>query len=178
MGAFMTASHLVFVMLVFVICSVNGQNKCYNCFGLGSTNSLLAQTASQYPISSCADIGQQTETSDCTGKCFVQNFTVNYNFQQASISSMDVEYLILGCGGKKSADGCQDFSQLPNFDEVKRQTENVVAKHGGRVTSMQGEACFCSGNLCNSATSNARTSVSLITLCLATYSIAKMTLWN
>ena len=34
---------------------VNGQKKCYQCFGLGSRNQLLAQTASKHPISSCTD---------------------------------------------------------------------------------------------------------------------------
>lgn len=91
---------------------------------------------------------------------------------------MDVDYVILGCGGKSPANGCRDFSQLPNIDEVRRQTENVVAKHGGRVTSMKGEACFCANNLCNSATTIAGTSMSFMTVCLATLWVLKMSLRN
>ncbi|XP_071477080.1 uncharacterized protein [Diadema antillarum] len=154
-------------MLLDIICNLAAQTKCYQCFGLGAKNPLLAQAASQYPISSCYDIGARTNKVDCTGKCYVQNFTVNYAFQQPNMPNIEVDYVNMGCGGTARRNGCQDFSTLPNIDEVRQQATNVVAPYGGRVNTMRGEACFCAQNLCNSATTCAKTSFVLLVACLA-----------
>ena len=85
---------------------------------------------------------------------------------------MDVEYLNLGCAARSKQLGCQDFNQLPNIEDIRRQTENVVVQYGGRVTNMDGVACFCGEGFCNDAPRlGAKTSATVLTLLIAIVTI-------
>nr|XP_054757561.1 uncharacterized protein LOC129263687 [Lytechinus pictus] len=157
-------------ILIFVVALSFGSafsQSCYRCASISSNNQELNIPSSQTGYPSCD--GDNLQTADCStlGGCLKVDYSFQYNVETVGAVSTDVVFRDCGVNSNR----CERASEAQL--NAQRAIINSMLPAGTEFVSGSGNACVCSGNLCNGAPGLSISITALLASLLVSYIVIK-----
>ncbi|XP_041466546.1 uncharacterized protein LOC121417050 [Lytechinus variegatus] len=157
-------------ILIFVVALSFGSaysQSCYRCASISSNNQDIDIPSSETGYPSCDDDSLQTVDCSTQGGCLKIDYSFQYNVDTIGPVSTDVVFR--DCG--TNLDRCESATEEQL--NAQRDVINSMLPDGTEFVSGSGNACICSGNLCNGAPGLSISITALLASLLVSYIVIK-----
>ncbi|XP_041466547.1 uncharacterized protein LOC121417052 [Lytechinus variegatus] len=157
-------------ILIFVVALSFGSaysQSCYQCASISSNNQELNIPSSQTGYSSCDDDNLQTVDCSAQGGCLKIDYSFQYNVD--TVGAVSTGVVLRDCGANLNRCESATEAQL----NAQKAIINSMLPDGTEFVSGSGNACVCSGNLCNGAPGLSISITALLASLLVSYIVIK-----
>nr|XP_054756805.1 uncharacterized protein LOC129262843 [Lytechinus pictus] len=157
-------------ILIFVVALSFGSafsQSCFRCASISWNNEDVDLPTSESGYPSCDDGNLQVVDCSSQGGCLKVDYSFEFNI--ALVGSVSSETVIRDCGANLNACERATEEQL----NAQRGIINSALPAGVEFVSGSGNACLCSGNLCNGAPGLSISITALLASLLVSYIVIK-----